>query len=47
MARPLGLANLVWRAGESPVTAGILTTAASLFPPLVRMVSEATRIRGG
>ena len=47
MARPLGLANLVWRVGESSVTAGILTTAASLFPPLVRMVSEATRIRGG
>ena len=47
MARPLGLANLVWRAGESPVTAGILTTAASLFPPLVRTMSEATRIRGG
>lgn len=47
MARPLGLANLVWRAGESPVTAGILITAASLFPPLVRTTSEATRIRGG
>ncbi len=47
MARPLGLANLVWRAGESPVTGGFLTMAASLFPPLVRMVSEATRIRGG
>ena len=47
LARPLGLANLLWRAGESPATAAMLTTAASLFPPLVRTMSEATRIRGG
>ena len=46
LARPLGLANLLWRAGESPATAAMLTAAASLFPPLVRTMSEATRIRG-
>jgi len=46
MSRPFALANLVWRLGENPRTAGPMTTAASLFPPLVRIASRATRIRG-
>lgn len=45
MARPFALANLVWRAGETPATAGLLTSAMALFPPLARMISQATRIR--
>ena len=44
MARPFALANLVWRLGENPRTAGPMTTAASLFPFLVRIVSRTTRI---
>ncbi|MBO9695666.1 MAG: FAD-dependent monooxygenase [Sphingopyxis sp.] len=46
MARPFALANLVWRLGENPRTAGPMTAAASLFPSLVRMVSRTTRLRG-
>ncbi|MBJ7502094.1 MAG: FAD-dependent monooxygenase [Sphingopyxis sp.] len=45
-ARPFMLANLVWRLGENPRTAGPMTAAASLFPPLVRIASRATRIGG-
>lgn len=44
MTRPFALANLVWRMGENPGTARLMTGAASLFPPLVRMMSQATRI---
>ncbi|QCB56594.1 FAD-binding protein [Sphingopyxis sp. PAMC25046] len=44
MTRPFALANLVWRLGENPRTAGGMTRAASLFPSLARMVSHATRI---
>lgn len=44
MTRPFALANLVWRLGENPRTAGAMTRAASLFPALVRMTSHATRI---
>ncbi len=47
MARPFALADLVWRLGENPRTAGPMTAAASLFPSLVRIVSRTTRIRGG
>lgn len=46
MARPFALANLVWRLGENPRTAGPMTAAASLFPSLVRIASRTTRIRG-
>ncbi len=45
MARPFSWANLVWRLGENPRTAGSMTAAASLFPSLVRMISRTTRIR--
>ncbi len=44
MARPFALASLIWRMGENPRTAGSMTAMASLFPPLVRMASRATRI---
>lgn len=44
MAHPFAVANLVWRAGENPRTAGSMTSMASLFPSLVRMISRATRI---
>lgn len=44
MKRPFALANLVWRMGENRHTAGTLTGMASLFPALVRMMSQATRI---
>ncbi|WP_447758009.1 NAD(P)/FAD-dependent oxidoreductase [Sphingopyxis fribergensis] len=44
MARPFALANLVWRMGENPRTSEIMTRMASLFPSLVRMISQATRI---
>ncbi len=46
MARPFAVANLVWRLGENPQTAGPMTAAASLFPSLVRIASRTTRIRG-
>lgn len=44
MARPFALANLVWRSGESRRAAAPMTMMASLFPLLVRIVSQATRI---
>ena len=44
MTRPIGLANLVWRLGENRHTAGAVTRAASHFPSLVRIISQATRI---
>ena len=44
MTRPFGLANLVWRLGENRHTAGAVTRAASHFPSLVRIISQATRI---
>lgn len=47
MARPFAIASAVWRAGENPRTAGVLTSLASAFPSLVRWMSQATRIRGG
>lgn len=47
MAQPFAIANLLWRMGENPRTAGGLTWMASCFPPLVRWASNATRIRGG
>lgn len=47
MTRPFALANLVWRAGENRRTAGPMTIMASLFPPLVRIASQATRIAAG
>lgn len=43
-ARPFAVADLIWRAGERPVSATPMTMIASLFPPLVRMASQATRI---
>lgn len=46
MTRPFALADLVWRLGENPRTAGPMTAAASLFPSLVRITSRTTRIRG-
>ena len=46
MARPFAIASAVWRTGENPRTAGILTSLASSFPSLVRWMSQATRIRG-
>jgi hypothetical protein len=44
MTRPFALANLIWRMGENRHTAGTMTGMASLFPALVRMMSQATRI---
>ncbi len=44
MTRPFALANLVWRMGENRHTAGAMTSMASLFPSMVRMISHATRI---
>ena len=44
MTRPFALANLVWRMGENPGTAKFIPRAASLFPSMVRMISQATRI---
>lgn len=44
MTRPFALANLVWRMGENRRTAKFMTGAASLFPSMVRMISQATRI---
>ncbi len=44
MTRPFALANLVWRLGENRHTAGAVTRAASHFPSLVRIISQATRI---
>jgi len=47
MARPFALANLIWRLGENPHSAALMTAGASLFPSLVRIVSRTTRIRSG
>ncbi len=47
MARPFAIANAVWRAGENPRIAGVLTSLASSFPSLVRWASRATRIGDG
>ena len=44
LTRPFALANLVWRLGENRHTAGAVTRAASHFPSLVRIISQATRI---
>lgn len=44
MTRPFALANLVWRIGENRGTAKFIPRAASLFPSMVRMISQATRI---
>lgn len=44
MARPFAVADRVWRAGESPRTAGALTMLAQAAPPLVRWISRLTRI---
>ncbi|WP_257545933.1 NAD(P)/FAD-dependent oxidoreductase [Sphingopyxis sp. DBS4] len=44
LVRPFALANLIWRAGENPRSAGLLTSIAIAFPPLVRLVSRVTRI---
>ena len=44
MKRPFALADIVWRLGENRNTAGVVTSLASLFPSLVRMTSQATRI---
>lgn len=44
MGRPFALASLIWRMGEDPRAAGPMTIMASLFPPLVRIASRATRI---
>lgn len=44
MTRPFALANLVWRMGENRGTARFVPRAASLFPSMVRMISQATRI---
>lgn len=44
MRGPFALASLIWRMGEHPHMAGPMTAMASLFPPLVRMASRATRI---
>jgi flavin-dependent dehydrogenase len=44
MTRPFALANLVWRMAENPGTAKFIPRAASLFPGMVRMISQATRI---
>ena len=46
MARPFAIANIVWRTGENPRTAGALVSLASNLPPLVRWGMRATRIRG-
>lgn len=46
MTRPFAIANAVWRAGENPRAAGVLTSLAASFPSLVRWASQATRIRG-
>lgn len=47
MTRPFALATLVWRLGENRRSAAVMTGVASLFPPLVRMMSQATRIDPG
>jgi hypothetical protein len=47
MTRPFAIANAVWRAGENPRTAGVLTSLSSSFPSLVRWMSQATRIAAG
>ena len=44
MARPFAFANLVWRFGEHPRTAGPLTLCAATFPWLVRLASRTTRL---
>ncbi|WP_428631477.1 NAD(P)/FAD-dependent oxidoreductase [Sphingopyxis sp.] len=44
MARPFTIASAVWRTGENPHTAGVLTSLAASFPSLVRWASRATRI---
>ena len=44
MARPFALANLVWRLGENPRTASLLTSCAAAIPSLVRLTSQATRL---
>jgi hypothetical protein len=44
MTRPFAIANLIWRIGENPHAAAPMTVMASLFPPLVRIASQATRI---
>ncbi|MBA3939705.1 MAG: FAD-binding monooxygenase [Sphingopyxis sp.] len=46
MRRPFAMANLLWRLGENPRTAGAMTAAVSLFPALARIASRTTRIRG-
>jgi hypothetical protein len=44
MTRPFALANLVWRMGENRGAARFIPRVASLFPSMVRMISQATRI---
>nr|WP_260581560.1 FAD-dependent monooxygenase [Sphingopyxis sp. PET50] len=44
MARPFALANMVWRLGERPWTASMVTSCAAAFPWLVRLTSRATRL---
>jgi flavin-dependent dehydrogenase len=44
MTRPFAIANLIWRMGENSHTAAPMTAMASLFPPLVRIASQTTRI---
>jgi flavin-dependent dehydrogenase len=44
MTRPFAIANLIWRIGENPHAAAPMTIMASLFPSLVRIASQATRI---
>lgn len=47
MARPFAIANLVWRLGENPATAGGMTRIARHLPSLVRRISQATRLPHG
>lgn len=47
MARPFAIANLVWRLGENPATAGGMTRVARHLPWLVRRISQATRLPHG
>ena len=47
MQRPFAIANLLWRAGENPLTAGGVTSLSAYLPALVHWVSDATRIPGG
>lgn len=47
MARPFAIANLVWRLGENPATAGGMARIAHHLPSLVRRISQATRLPHG